>query len=460
MHTGHWDPIMRACEETGTVVCLHIGSSGTIPSTAPDAPVDVPGVLFFAQAMFVAVDWLYSRDAPPVPGPQDLPCPKEGIGWVAGLLDRLDHMASYQDMYGTWTGEELSPRETFQRNFWHCAIDDTSSFVQRDRIGVDRILLEADYPHCDTTWPDTQERLWDQIKDCTPDEIVRNGVEERIRALRPSGPSRDPTGPRGILMTTTPPTRRQLHQPRLAELVAGVLRDRILGEEVADGARLPKQEALLEEFGVSKPSLREALRILEAEGLLTIQRGNVGGAVAHVPTAQNAAYTLALVLQARAVGLRDVAMALSFIEPLCAALCASRPDRADLVVPQLRQVHAEAVASRDDLVQLSELTRRFHEMLVDRCGNETMILLVGALEALWSGGQREWAEQADPDRHASVAETSFRAHEQLIDLIEAGDADAAQRLARTHLEEGVFYSDAIGGSDTVSAAAIRADGYD
>ncbi len=61
MHSGHWDPLIAACEETGTVVCLHVGSSGTSPTTSPDAPSDTIGVLFFGYAMYAAVDWLYSR---------------------------------------------------------------------------------------------------------------------------------------------------------------------------------------------------------------------------------------------------------------------------------------------------------------------------------------------------------------------------------------------------------------
>jgi predicted TIM-barrel fold metal-dependent hydrolase len=155
LHSGHWDPLMRACEETATVVNLHIGSSGTSPSTSSDAPADVIGVLFFGYAMFAAVDWLYSLI--PVRFPGIRICLSEGgIGWVPALLDRLDHMLRYHEMYGTWTGIELTPAEVLQRNFWFCAVEDPSAFALRDRIGVDKILLEADYPHCDSTWPDTQ----------------------------------------------------------------------------------------------------------------------------------------------------------------------------------------------------------------------------------------------------------------------------------------------------------------
>lgn len=174
IHSGHWDPFLRACAETGTVVNLHIGSSGSSPTTTDDAPPDVTGVLFFAYAIYAAVDWLYS--GVPVRFPELKICMSEGgIGWVAGLMDRLDHMLSYHEMYGTWAalGEELTPAEVFKRNFWFCAVEDQSSFVQRERIGIENILLEADYPHCDSTWPHTQQTIHEEIGDLPPEDIRR-----------------------------------------------------------------------------------------------------------------------------------------------------------------------------------------------------------------------------------------------------------------------------------------------
>src|SRR3954462_298831 len=89
-------------------------------------------------------------------------------------------------------------------------------------------------------------------------------------------------------------SRAKLRQPRVAEMLADVLRDRILSGELADGDLLPKQDDLLEEFGTSKASAREAFRILETEGLVTVLRGNVGGAVVHRPKPETAAYMLGL----------------------------------------------------------------------------------------------------------------------------------------------------------------------
>jgi predicted TIM-barrel fold metal-dependent hydrolase len=156
LHSGYWDPFVAACEETETVICLHIGSAGEVPSTgAPDAPTDTVGALFFASAMFAAVDWLYSKLPVKFPGIK-IAMSEGGLAWVPGLLDRLDHMSRYQMIYGTWDGIAESPSEVFQRNFWHCTLDDVTVMRVRDRIGVERITIEADYPHLDSSWPNTQ----------------------------------------------------------------------------------------------------------------------------------------------------------------------------------------------------------------------------------------------------------------------------------------------------------------
>jgi predicted TIM-barrel fold metal-dependent hydrolase len=170
LHTGYWDPFLRACEETDTVVCLHVGSSSTVPSTADDAPSETIAVLFFGYAMFAAVDWLFSKVALRFPNLKI--CLSEGgIGWVPGLLDRLDHVARYQRIYGNWDGIDLTPAELLQRNFWFCAIDDPSTIAQRHRIGVEHVLVEVDYPHLDSTWPDTQQLLAAHLAGVPADDV-------------------------------------------------------------------------------------------------------------------------------------------------------------------------------------------------------------------------------------------------------------------------------------------------
>jgi predicted TIM-barrel fold metal-dependent hydrolase len=182
LHTGHWDPIMRACAETGTVINLHIGSSSTSPSTSEDAPPDVVGVLFFAYAMYAAVDWLYSKI--PVRFPDiKIVLSEGGIGWVPALLDRLDHMQTYHSMYGTWDGiTDVTPADVLRRNFWFCALEDPSAFRLLDVIGEDHVLMEEDYPHCDSLWPNTQRVIGDSMRGL-PAEDVRKMTWENASKL-------------------------------------------------------------------------------------------------------------------------------------------------------------------------------------------------------------------------------------------------------------------------------------
>jgi predicted TIM-barrel fold metal-dependent hydrolase len=172
LHSGYWDPLMRACEETETVVCLHVGSSGTSPATSPDAPSDTVGVLFFGYAMFAAVDWLYTLI--PVRFPNLKICLSEGgIGWVAGLIDRLEHVRMYDAMYGTWNDVPESPADVFRRNFWFCAIDDPSAYRQLDVMGAGNVMVESDYPHADSTWPNTQTMLREHLAGLSDDAVQR-----------------------------------------------------------------------------------------------------------------------------------------------------------------------------------------------------------------------------------------------------------------------------------------------
>ena len=198
-------------------------------------------------------------------------------------------------------------------------------------------------------------------------------------------------------MTVSAPTSSvgPVRAQRVAELVAQRLRERILRGELADGEMLPKEDDLRAEYPVSKPSLREALRILETEGLITVMRGNKGGALVHRPTEVDAGYMLGLVLTGQRTEVADLAAALQEIEPACAALCAARRDRKRVVVPVLEDLHAQALAAVDDLVATTTLSRRFHETIVEHCGNRTLTLVAGALETLWSSHERRWAAVVD-----------------------------------------------------------------
>lgn len=251
-------------------------------------------------------------------------------------------------------------------------------------------------------------------------------------------------------------TELQLHQPKLADVVAGILRARIVEGVLPDGSRLPKQDELLREFKVSRPSLREALRILEAEGLLSVQRGNVGGAIVRAPTARSSAYMFGLVLQSRHVSLGDLADAIRNVEPLAAALCARRADRHEIVVPRLQSALKDASSAIDDGLLFTAACRRFHEEFVQGCGNETLILMLGTLELMWSQQERQWAQRAEEhDSYPTKAlrQVSHKVHRAILAAIDRGDDERATKLTRSHLTESQLYPLAEDESAVVQVAA-------
>lgn len=228
----------------------------------------------------------------------------------------------------------------------------------------------------------------------------------------------------------------------VAELIADDLREQILDGDLETGDYLPKQEDLIDRYGASRPSVREALRILETEGLISVRRGKFGGAMVHLPDAHTAAHTLGMILRSQRVPVDDLSDALGGIEPLCAALCASRDDREDAVVPRLQKLNAEARASIDDVREFTTVSRQFHEELVALCGNSTLILVVGALESVWSAHAEVWALRSN-DHSVPDVDQRMRGlveHERLVELIQDGDAEGAAREAKRHLGWVPIYS--------------------
>jgi predicted TIM-barrel fold metal-dependent hydrolase len=187
--SDYWEPVIRACAETGTVVSLHVGSSGM-----PDMPADAPllqlgATLFGQQSLTACAEWLWSGWAVRYPDLK-IAMSEGGIGWVAMLIDRLDNIVDRSGYaLGGFGGRR--PADVLRSNFWFCTIDDPSTIDTRERIGVDHIMVEVDYPHGDSTWPDTQEvlrRAWGHLP---PEDLCRiahrNAAELYRVALPPEG---------------------------------------------------------------------------------------------------------------------------------------------------------------------------------------------------------------------------------------------------------------------------------
>jgi GntR family transcriptional repressor for pyruvate dehydrogenase complex len=223
---------------------------------------------------------------------------------------------------------------------------------------------------------------------------------------------------------------------RVAESIAADLRQRVLRSTETD-TPLPRQEDLIAEYGVSGPSIREALRILEAEGLITVRRGKFGGAFVHKPNWASAAFAMALSMQGQGITLADLAESILQFEPQCAVACAERSDRATTVVPALEANLAATEATLGQAVRFATTARDFHNILVDFVPNETTRLVVRTMVTVWDIQEQTWAYASqsggsypDADSQTEVLKT----HKVIAHLVASGDAAGVSKLALAHLK--------------------------
>jgi DNA-binding FadR family transcriptional regulator len=219
-------------------------------------------------------------------------------------------------------------------------------------------------------------------------------------------------------------------------MVAARLREEIVRGSLQDGSKLANQDQLAAEFGVSKASLREAVRILETENLVSVRRGKFGGVLVHAPSADAAAYTLGLLLESQRVTSADFLQALDTIEPLCGRLCAARRDRRTQVVPALRKsVQRLEEVVYDERHLFSEAEQSFHDILVASCGNKSLSLLLGVLETLIAVQQHRLVDEAASHHLApntAAREHGLEAHRRILSLIEKGDPDEVAKAIVWH----------------------------
>ncbi|ULE33299.1 FadR/GntR family transcriptional regulator [Mycobacterium sp. IDR2000157661] len=249
----------------------------------------------------------------------------------------------------------------------------------------------------------------------------------------------------------------RIRPPRIAEIIAARLRDDILTGRLKEGDVLPSQDGLLAEFGVSPPALREAIHMLEMDGLISVRRGNMGGAIVHLPSADRTAHMISMVLQARSATPADVSGALLHLEPICAGMCAARADRETEVVAYLQDEIDTQIEHFDDPARYVPNARRFHEAIVSRCGNEPMILLIGSLELIWSAHESAvWADENNPvdPLNRKTMRAALRDHQRLLDAIRDGNEARAVRLAADHLAAARRNTLAVGADRTIEARLI------
>jgi hypothetical protein len=169
-HSDHWDPFWRACEETGTIVCLHIGSSSSMVITSVEAPINVMITLQPMNIVQAASDLLWSRVLRQFPK-LTFAMSEGGIGWIPYFLERADYVYKH---HKAWTGADFGdqlPSELFLERCVTCFIDDAVGLENRAHLNLDMITWECDYPHSDSTWPHSPELLSTSIAGIPDGEI-------------------------------------------------------------------------------------------------------------------------------------------------------------------------------------------------------------------------------------------------------------------------------------------------
>jgi predicted TIM-barrel fold metal-dependent hydrolase len=151
--TDHWDPFFAACEESDTVVNLHIGSSSTFPMTSLDAPRAVSLALTYQGAAHALSDWLTSGVLDRFPRLK-MALSEGQVGWIPFIVERLDSVWHERPVYGNLEDRLTKPPSAYiPGRVYGCVFDDAIGLKIRDEIGIEQIMFETDYPHGDSTWP-------------------------------------------------------------------------------------------------------------------------------------------------------------------------------------------------------------------------------------------------------------------------------------------------------------------
>jgi GntR family transcriptional regulator, transcriptional repressor for pyruvate dehydrogenase complex len=223
---------------------------------------------------------------------------------------------------------------------------------------------------------------------------------------------------------------QSVRSPKTAELVAQTLRRMIVSGQLKDGDFLPNESELMAHFGVSRPTLREGIRVLESDRLVEIRRGSRTGARVRVPGAEIVARPAGLLLEVSGATIGDVMVARTGVEPLAARLLAENGSPTDY--DELESLLEQDIPSGLESGRVAEVTANFHRRMVELSGNATLSLIAGMLHEIT---ERHTAEAINKRR---VPEAEYqkllRSYRRLIDLLRAGEGDKAEAHWRRHLD--------------------------
>lgn len=225
--------------------------------------------------------------------------------------------------------------------------------------------------------------------------------------------------------------RQGVRPPKTAELVARTLRQMIVDGKLKEGDFLPNEAELMNHFGVSRPTLREAVRVLESERLVEVRRGSRTGARVRVPGPEIIARPTCLLLELSGATIADVLVARSAIEPMAACLLATNGKAK--AFDELEQILLEDISTSLEPRRFAVATAQFHRRLVELSGNATLSMIAGMLHEIT---ERHTALAVARKRSVpkSDYEKVVRSYRHLIKLLRARDGAAAEAHWRRHMD--------------------------
>jgi GntR family transcriptional repressor for pyruvate dehydrogenase complex len=210
---------------------------------------------------------------------------------------------------------------------------------------------------------------------------------------------------------------------KAAQIIAKRVRDAVLAGELPIGTRLPPERELIEQFGYSRAVVREALRLLEAEGLVKLQSGRNGGAVIHQPSTDRFVESVSTLLRMQHATWDEVHEVLRHLEPLVAELAAERATPADI---EAMQRTIDAMRDHADDPQISRAEgNKFHILMAEATHNRMLSMMTTLTRQVVV--QMEY-----PGAGTFVSEIS-KIHQKILDAVKANDPETARRRALRHL---------------------------
>jgi len=234
----------------------------------------------------------------------------------------------------------------------------------------------------------------------------------------------------------TPPQRIQA--PKLSHLVAEQLRTRIANGDLVAGDMLPSEGELLVQFGISRPTLREALRVLESESLIRLGRGARSGATVLGPSVEAAARHSAMYLASHGTTLAEIHQVRMLIEPSLAAIIARSPKKDHVRALQDCVDAQQAALAAKDYPRVIEGVVRFHAVMVECSENRALGLLSGVLQAMSAEIYPKMLIAGEPNERQSVrrrTEESANAHLKVLEMISASKPKEAEVFWREYMED-------------------------